>query len=189
LDEVANMAFHLIQLMQLGKMESGSISTSSKYMSREQRWFRAKEGENINGGNRTTANNDIAAEDADVCAVPQQIFLSRNSLVQLQCKRGHGKNPIITHEYYRVLGFFNTHYNKWYMPVEDKFVFAPNEPAKMKNIRVMGQLLHKRGSSYTEVKLTKNGEWGPTHVYCIKPLNDVLPMGAQGAVILDLFTY
>lgn len=53
----------------------------------------------------------------------------------------------------------------------------------------MGQLLKKRGSSYTEVKVTKNGEWGPAHVYCIKPLSDILPMGEQGAVSLDLFTY
>lgn len=120
---------------------------------------------------------------------PRQMVLSRNSLVQLQVKRGGTKNPTITIEYYRVIGFFNKHYNKWYLPVEDKFVFTPNDPSKMSGIRFMGQLMQKKGSSFIEVKIEKNGEWGPTHVHRIRPLKDILPMGAQGAVVLDLFSF
>ena len=181
LDDIATSAFNLIQLMQLGKMELGSTSATSKYMSCEQRWFRAK--------NSITAENDYAEDNNATMCVRQQIFLSRNSLVQLQCKRGNKKNQMITSEYFRLLGFFKLHYNKWFLPVEDKFVFTPNDTAKMTGIWFLGRLLQKRGSSYTEVKLTKNGEWGPTHVYCIKPLSDVLPMGDQGAAVLDMFTY
>ena len=74
------------------------------------------------------------------------------------------------------------------MTVEDEFEFLPNEPGKMKSIRFLAQLMQKRGSSFTEVKLEKDREWGPTHVYCMQSLNDILPMGEQGAVILDLFS-
>ncbi len=35
---------NLIQLLELGKMSSGFIDSQSKYMSRNQRWFKAKEG-------------------------------------------------------------------------------------------------------------------------------------------------
>ena len=74
------------------------------------------------------------------------------------------------------------------MAIEDEFNFTPSEPTKMKSIRFMAQLVQKRGATYTEVKLEKDGEWGPKHVYCIKSLNDILPMGEQGAVVLDLFS-
>ena len=74
------------------------------------------------------------------------------------------------------------------MAADDKFHFTPNEPAKMKGIRFLAQLMVKRGSSYTTVQLTKNGEWGPTHVFCIKSLSDILPMGGQGPLELDLFS-
>ena len=59
----------------------------------------------------------------------------------------------------------------------------------MKNIRFLAQLMEKKGASYVEAKLTKGGEWGPTHVYCIKSLNDILLMGGQGAVVLDLYSF
>ena len=44
LDAVSSLALNLIQLLELGKMSSGSIDSQSKYMSRNQRWFKAKEG-------------------------------------------------------------------------------------------------------------------------------------------------
>lgn len=185
LDEVASAAFNLIQFLQLGKLESGSIASESKYMSRPERWFRAKP------ANATSTNIDDGQLMPD-CAVDtcvrKEIYMSRNSLVQCHCKRGMGKNAHTTVEFYRVLGFFDKHYNKWYMAADDKFHFTPNEPAKMKGIRFLAQLMVKRGSSYTTVQLTKNGEWGPTHVFCTKSLSDILPMGGQGPVELDLFS-
>jgi hypothetical protein len=77
------------------------------------------------------------------------------------------------------------------MAVEDKFVYTPNNPKKMANIRFLSQLMEKKGASYKEVQLMKEGkQWGPTHVYCIRSLNDIvsLPTDSQGTVIvLDLY--
>ncbi len=44
LDAVGGLALNFIQLLELGKLSSGSIYSQSKYMSRNQRWFKAKEG-------------------------------------------------------------------------------------------------------------------------------------------------
>jgi hypothetical protein len=44
LDAVSSLALNLIQLLEFGKMSSRSINSQSKYMSRNQRWFKAKEG-------------------------------------------------------------------------------------------------------------------------------------------------
>ena len=187
LNEIAGAGFELIQLLQLGKMACGSISSDSKFMARDQRWFRAKKRNNANSvvGDTNTEN-----EAASNVIQQQTAVISRNSLIQLPCKRGAGeKNSCTTIEYYRVLGFFTKHYNKWYMAIEDEFEFTPNEPGKMKGIRFIAQLMQKRGSIYTQVKLEKEGEWGPKHVYCIKSLNDILPMGEQGTVVLDLFSH
>ena len=76
------------------------------------------------------------------------------------------------------------------MAVEDKFAYRPNDPQKMANVRFLAKLTEKKGALLTEVQLAKEGQWGPTHVYCIKSLNDIvsLPMSSEGtAVVLDLY--
>ena len=76
------------------------------------------------------------------------------------------------------------------MAVEDKFAYRPNDPKKMANVHFLAQLMEKKGALLTEVQLTKEGQWGLTHVYCIKSLNDIvsLPMTREGiAVVLDLY--
>jgi hypothetical protein len=76
------------------------------------------------------------------------------------------------------------------MAVEDKYVYTPNDPKKMANVRCLAQLMEKKGATYKEVQLTNEGQqWGPTHVNFIRSLNDIvsLPIGNQGkAVVLDL---
>ncbi len=122
---------------------------------------------------------------------PEQKFVTRYSLIELRCVRGPKNNSITTVEYYRILSFFTKTYNKWYIAVEDKFVYTPNNPKKMANVRFLAQLMEKKGAIYKEVQLTKEGQqWGPTHVYCIRSLNDIvsLPIGNQGkVVVLDLY--
>jgi hypothetical protein len=49
LDAVSRLALNLIQMLKLGKMSSGSIDSQSEYMSRNQRWFKAKEGQQWRG--------------------------------------------------------------------------------------------------------------------------------------------
>ena len=93
LGEVASAAFNLIQFLQLGKLESGSIASESKYMSRPERWFRAKPA-------KATSTNIDDGQLMPDCAVDtcvrKEIYMSRNSLVQCHCKRGMGKNVHIS---------------------------------------------------------------------------------------------
>jgi hypothetical protein len=114
----------------------------------------------------------------------------RNSLIKLSCEKG--KKTSASDEYYRVLSFFTKTYNKWYMDTEVKFAYTPNDPAKMKNIRILAQMMEKRGASYTEATLTKGGPWGPKHVFCIKNLNKIkwLQMGENDCqpVVLELYS-
>jgi hypothetical protein len=77
------------------------------------------------------------------------------------------------------------------MDTEGKFPYTPTDAAKMKNVRILVQLMEKKGASYSEAKLTKGGQWGPTHVFCIKNLNDIksLPMREHGQpVVLELYS-
>ena len=102
-----------------------------------------------------------------------------------------GKKTNTSEEYYRVLSFFTKTYNKWYMDMEGKFTYTPTDAAKMKNVRILAQLMEKKGASYPEATLTKGGQWGPTHVFCIKNLNDIkcLPMVDNGGpVVLELYS-
>jgi hypothetical protein len=43
------------------------------------------------------------------------------------------------------------------MAVKDKFVYTPNDPKKMANVRFLAQLMEKKGATYKEVQLTKEG--------------------------------
>jgi hypothetical protein len=185
LDAVSRLALNLIQLLELGKMSSGSIDSQSKFMSRNQRWFKAKE-----GGGKGSAT--VEGEDGNaILNEPEQKFVTWNSLIELQCVRGPNNNSITTVEYYQILSFFTKTYNKWYMAVKDKFVYTPNNPKKMADVCILAQLMEKKGATYKEVQLTKEGQqWGPTHVYCIRSLNDIvsLPIDNQGkVVVLDLY--
>jgi hypothetical protein len=63
LDAVSSLAQNLIQSLELGKMSSGSIDSQSKYMSRNQRWFKA-----MNGG----GNGNATVEGRDGNAIPSE---------------------------------------------------------------------------------------------------------------------
>ncbi len=71
------------------------------------------------------------------------------------------------------------------MAVDDKFAYTPNNPKKMAGVCFLAQLMEKKGAILKEVQLMKDGQWGPTHVYCIKSLNDIvnLPM-SNGKVVV-----
>ncbi len=50
--------------------------------------------------------------------------------------------------------------------------------------------MEKKGALLKEVQLMMEGQWGPTNVYCIKSLNDIvsLSMSSEGTVVvLDLY--
>jgi hypothetical protein len=62
------------------------------------------------------------------------------------------------------------------MAVEDRFAYTPNKPKKMASVQFLAQLMEKKGALVKEVQLTKAGQWGPTHKYCIKSLNDIVSL-------------
>ena len=76
------------------------------------------------------------------------------------------------------------------MAVEDNFASTPSDPIKLASIHFLAQSTDKKGALLKEVQLTKDGKWGPTHIYCIKSLKDIvsLPMTNEGTVVvLDLY--
>ena len=85
LEAVSGLALNFIQLLELGKLSSGSIHSRSKYMSRNQRWFKAKES-GTGGVGVHAATVEVEGKDNGV--EPEQKFVTRNSLVVLQCIHG-----------------------------------------------------------------------------------------------------
>ena len=73
------------------------------------------------------------------------------------------------------LFFSFKYYNKWYMLLDNQFLLT-TDPSKRKNVWVMARMMKATGSSYEKVELEKDGAWGPRHIYCCKPLKDVLSL-------------
>ena len=74
LGHVSTDAFAFIELLELGKITSGSIASQSKYMSCNQRWFKAKEGGH-NDELSNMDNNEEGGDDATTIATGQQKFV------------------------------------------------------------------------------------------------------------------
>ena len=158
INDVSGCALKLVQLLQLGKLESGAITLASKHNSRNGCWFSQK--------SKTKDNSEGGDGDGDDEGA---ILIQRDSLIQLSCKRGKS----VSVENYRVLAFFTKFYNKWFIAKEEKFVWE-TDPDKRNNVRVLARLMKKSGSSYREVELVAGGDWGPKQVYCIKNFSDIL---------------
>jgi hypothetical protein len=75
-------------------------------------------------------------------------------------------------EYYRVLCLFTKFSNKWFVSLEDRFLW--NEETKKSQIRVLARLLMKNGSLFEEVELVKDGQWAPQQVYCTVRVSDII---------------
>ena len=162
---ISNEALNLIEFLQIGKLEKGAVSTSSKFKSRNDRWFTAKQKKNAPATDECDRGADDLAEGE---LYVQQWY----SLITTRCKCGNSKT--IEHYRYRILAFFIIFYNKWFLSLDDKFLWGSKDAVKMKNPRVLARLMKKSGSVYTQVKLEKRGDLGPKDVYCIKSLNDVV---------------
>lgn len=138
----------------------GSIKMDAKFMSRSQRWFNQK-------SDKKDATVDPEKGTAD-------LFLRRNSLIELRCKV-HGQEQILE---YRALAFFTKYYNKWFPSIEDEFSWV-NDSSKKPNAIVLARLVTKSGSSYEEVELKKNGDWGPHHVFRTVQFKDIVRVGNE----------
>ena len=94
------------------------------------------------------------------------------------CKRGISE----TVECYRVLASFTKYCNKWLVSKEDELAWV-NKASKKSNTKVLVRLMTRTGGSFLDVRLEKDGNWGPHNVFCtvnfdniVKVENDLVEM-------------
>ena len=154
-NEIMKLSHELIQLLSLGKIEQGSISSDSKSKSLNARWYGTK---NETKKGKVTEDNNTG----------DGIFIERDSLVSLKVKRGKSESIHI----YRVLSIFSKHSNKWlYHLAADKIPFVEDS---MKKYKIMVRMMEGAGEGYDNVELTKDGIWSPKAVYRIATVKEVI---------------
>jgi hypothetical protein len=160
-EQIGIHALNIMQLMQLGSIDKGSKSMELKYKSLSARWFGCK-------AKKAGGNGDKCPENSS----DSNDYISRDSLVTINVTRG----TCTSLEHYRVLALYSKHYNKWYLHWDDDKVLFERESKKFK---VLGQMVVKDGSSWKEVKLEKDGKWGPKSVFSIKSMSDVISVEGE----------
>ena len=164
ISEMSGSAMNIMQLLELGRSEGdkGSTGFDSKVKSFQQRWFRARGTTIQNNEKEQTPTEEDAAS----------IYIERDSLISLTCQRGKASSV----EYYRVLAFFTKHYKKWY-PSYDPQRFLWNKESK--DVRCLVRMLKKNGSSWKEEQLEKDGHFGPSCVFRVCSMNEILNVGER----------
>eukprot|EP00957_Ditylum_brightwellii_P097227 7404948-Ditylum_brightwellii.AAC.1 len=81
-----------MELISLGKMDKGAISSATKFMSRNERWFNQKQKKLLKEGSKDVNNG---------------LYIQHDSLAQVKYK--HKSVEII--EFYHVLAFFTKYYS------------------------------------------------------------------------------
>ena len=84
-------------------------------------------------------------------------------------------NDPLTSEHNQLATTTEMYYNKWYVAGEEIFPF-PQDPSRDK---VLVRLMKNSGSSYHEVKLDTDGDWGPKQVFCTKKLSEILKVESE----------
>lgn len=157
--DIQKSCLKVMSYLDLGRLEKGSLLFDTKQKSFQQRWMGAKA--------KRGQDKQKQGYVADSLGCTEEIVIQRDSLVSLHCRKGN--TTIIEH--YRVLCPFTKYYNKWYVCIDEtKFVWKKNS----KNVRFLVRMMRKIGSSYEEVKLEKNGEFGPRCVFRICSMNEIL---------------
>jgi hypothetical protein len=160
LDDIAQSALKVMELLQLGKIEKGSLSMESKYKSLSARWFGCK---------KSTVDGERGENDAE-----RRTYIGRDTLVRFRVKRGSTE----TIEYFRVLGLFSKHYGKWHLHWDDGEVEFNGESKKYKLIcRMVGK---DGNNSFKEINLVKNGDWNTKCVFTIRYMSEVV--GVEGVL-------
>ncbi|KAL7484617.1 hypothetical protein ACHAW6_010253 [Cyclotella cf. meneghiniana] len=140
------------ELLFIGKLEKRAVKKSSKVKSINERWFNQK-------------TKLDAFRTGNKCNKEQEsLFIQRDSLIHLWSERGGSKSI----EFYHVLSF-----DLFFVPKEDKYLWK-EEKEKRDNVWVLARLMLKRGSSYVEAKLKKDGEWASHQVFCITHFKEIL---------------
>ena len=78
-----------------------------------------------------------------------------------------------------MLAVFDKHHNNWSTLVQDSADWndwvSKKEEKELKKTKVLLRLVKSQGlASVEDVKLEKNGEWGPQHVHVVKGLDKLL---------------
>ena len=161
--DVGMSALNLIELLQLGKLDKGAVSTSGggKFNSLSGRWFSAKKVSTV------TRNENTTEEEGRT-----MIRVRRDSIITLNAKN---RDKVVSEQDYRVLGIYHKHSNKWYMAVDDEVVWNPQKLREMKAWRIMASMVKKVGTEdFEDVRADYLGEWSHSTVYCVAGLNEVL---------------
>ena len=98
------------------------------------------------------------------------IYIERDSLISLTCQRGEASSV----EHYRVLALFTKHYKKWY-PSYDPQRFLWDKDSK--DVRCLVRMLKRNGSSWKEVELERDGNFGPSCVFRVCSFDEILSVG------------
>lgn len=138
---ISQHALKMMELMQLGKLEKGALSMDGKFKSLAALWFGTKKKE----ATMVAKGNDDA-------------YIRRDSLITFKCIRGKSESI----EYYRVLGIFSKHYNKWFLHWDSDSVLYKKDSKKYK---IMAWMVQRDVLKMKEVVLEKDGNWGPKFVY------------------------
>ena len=140
MDDVSLNALKPIEILQLVSIDKGAVSTKGKYKGCNERCFQVKKGDTLSG------DLDDATDDN----TGDKVNVVRDTLVKFLCKSG----KLELAEFYRIMGFFNRYYNKWFPSLDDTFVSCEHGVG-IKNPCVLARMMDKRGSLIEEVKLEK----------------------------------
>ena len=149
----------VIELMQLGKVEKGSLTPDGKFGSLQARWFSSKP-KNVGPSKPSTK------EQSD------GVYIRRDTLVTLNCQRG----GTISVEYYRVLALFSKHYNKWFVHWDSNCILFQRGSKKYK---FLFRKVERDGGEWKEVELEKHGSWSPKFVFCTRSMCDIVNVEDQ----------
>jgi len=158
IDAIGMQALKVMELLQLGKMEKGSISSKGRYRSLNARWFGCK----MKKSSAQEQSSMGKATPADKC------MISRDTLVKFRVKRG--KNESVEH--FRVLAIFSKHYNKWFIHWESDSVEYVHNSKKFKILARM--VKSDRMNSYSEVNLEAGGQWDTKSVFTLRLMSDIV---------------
>lgn len=152
MSKIGSSVIRVMELASLGRLEKGSMSMDGRFKSLPGRWFNAK--------NPSLKSSDYIDGDGVQ-------FIQRDSLITVKAKRGKTESI----EYYRVLGIFSKHYNKWYLHWdEDKVAFVRNS----KQYKILARMVEKSGRKFKEVELVAGGQWSPRCVYVLRYMSEIV---------------
>ncbi len=130
-EDIGHAALKLIEMLQLGKLDKGAVF-DAKYKMLIGCWFSAKK----------TSTEMVSGDTNGGKIVDGSVYICQDTIITLDAVN---RDKAVV-EYYRVLGLYNKHCNKWYMEVADEVLWDHNKPKAMKAWRIMASMLRRVGT-------------------------------------------